>query len=171
MQPTRTIPRFSVTRCLLVILMVTTPTRADQHPLDVDCRMAANDYIERQVQNGRDYGSVDTSQFYSALYNACILLEQDRNTGATRVVDVYKRILRDAPGDGALLLDCDDRGADSVRLDVVRKLGGIVGSLPLEDWMDDGIGGPARSASSFEKGYDTKNCIALLNQWQLRLVN
>ena len=143
---------------------------ADQHPLDTKCRRQAIAFMDRATKElNRDYSEIRTRFFYSSRESTCILAEESRLRTEYVIRDIFGTLVKSGEKGAAILLHCDETGADSVILQAVKTGQGDVSTLSPERWMDDGYGGPPKSMQPPGAPYSHGQCNQLFQNWLQRL--
>jgi hypothetical protein len=121
-----------------------------------------DDLIEK---NSADYL---VSIHFSPTYKSCIRSQQKRDGNEFTLRDLSGSILQDGENNH-LLLDCDEEGANSAKLDVVLKHNGRVTQLDPSEWLDDGRDGAAKVYKIGSRAFTKEQCKAVMEIWKRRL--
>lgn len=134
-------------------------------PLTEKCRELSRKHIETAKSEWkRDYTLIRSDGFYSRKLDACIHTEVADVGVDIEIRDLSRSVMKDG-GNWNLLLQCDQDGADSVRLDKLKQYRGKVFNVPYVEWLDDGFGGMPRALKTPSNPYTKEQCSKVFDKW------
>ena len=137
---------------------------------DEECK-ALSDAVVQYMKGNKivDYSVVTADAFYSEKLGACFYTEIADSGGMYKIRDLSKTIIKDGPDYFNTLFYCDREGANSAKLDVLKKYQGNVYKYSYRDWQDDGFGGLPATIKPPEKPYTDDMCKKLYLDWMKKI--
>jgi hypothetical protein len=129
------------------------------------CKKMGKSFISGRAESGTDYINIQTRTEYSEALDACLHIEIAVIGVHVTIRDLSRTLIRDGPVWYNFLMSCNVDGANSVRLDKLNTLKGILWNEHYSEYLDDGFGGPPATLETPPQPYTREDCQRLLDEW------